>query len=415
MLSRTTAIFICSFLTVVILSVVMSAHPAAAAFIHAQARSSFPVSSDLEESAESTPTPTIVIVAPIALPVPTLAVPNVVPPAHGNLPVAGQPVSLPDTNFAKAVREKLGKTEGPISFADMAGLTSLDLRGRSIANLTGLEWAIRLTYLNLDGNKVTDLSPLAGLTAMTELNAANNRISSLASLIGLTDLMTVTLSHNQISGIEPMANLEHVRTLDLSFNRISDIAPLALMEQLTSLTLTQNQISDLTPIGRLPSLSWLVLNDNKIEDLSGLADMPSLSTLDLSKNRITDISALSRLTNLRGLYLYHNYIADVSPLSGLTNLNVLNLEMNDVASVAPLCAHQPVWAPSCGKPDYGYLATCKAGDAVQAAPFPEPYRECRAACTHAQPARLEFGRQQDSRCLTTCRHAVSDISYAGRQ
>ena len=54
----------------------------------------------------------------------TLTVPT---PAAGNLPKATQIVQIPDQSLEQVVRQTLGKAVRPLTLADMARLTSLDL------------------------------------------------------------------------------------------------------------------------------------------------------------------------------------------------------------------------------------------------------------------------------------------------
>ena len=102
-------------------------------------------------------------------------------------------------------------------------LTALDLRGRGLQDLTGLEKFSELQSLWLDDNAIADLSPLAELGALTEL----------------------TLSANALTEIGPLAGHRTLRRLDLSRNLIQDITALRGLVWLEELSLAQDPIRDL--------------------------------------------------------------------------------------------------------------------------------------------------------------------------
>ncbi len=60
---------------------------------------------------------------------------------------------IPDVNLKAAVRGVLGKSGyGPVTQAEMARLTTLDVSDRNVRDLQGLAFATGLTHLNLNGN-----------------------------------------------------------------------------------------------------------------------------------------------------------------------------------------------------------------------------------------------------------------------
>ena len=77
---------------------------------------------------------------------------------------SGDVVSIPDGVVRQRIELALGKVEGePVTAAEMATLTSLDLSRVVATDLTGLEHAVNLRELFLGGNALADLSPLDGL------------------------------------------------------------------------------------------------------------------------------------------------------------------------------------------------------------------------------------------------------------
>jgi PKD repeat protein/sporulation protein YlmC with PRC-barrel domain len=230
-------------------------------------------------------------------------------------------VTFPDPNLEAAIRQTIGKPSGDILRSDLAYLPGmLDLSGRGISNLAGLEYCTNLGWLGLRSNQISDLSPLAGLTNLSYL----------------------WLDSNQISALSPLAGLANLRQLGLSSNQISDLSPLAGLTNLSYLWLDSNQISALSPLAGLANLRQLGLSSNQISDLSPLAGLANLFMLNLAYNQIGDLSPLAGgLANLPGepplwLDFYSNQISDIEPLlsTGLGENSTLFLSSNPLSEIS---------------------------------------------------------------------------------
>ena len=127
------------------------------------------------------------------------------------------PVVFPDPDLEGAVRDALNKPSGDVTCADMASLTTLEARNRSVDDLEGLQNAVNLTSLNLAVNGISDLTPLQGLTTLTELNLfANDLVSDLTPLQGLTNLTTLVLALTDVDDLTPLQGLTNLEILGLS-------------------------------------------------------------------------------------------------------------------------------------------------------------------------------------------------------
>ncbi len=245
-------------------------------------------------------------------------------------------VIFADANLEAAVREAIEKEEGPIYAHEVAGLTLLNADGRSISDLSGLEYATGLTELYLWNNEISDISSLAGLTGLTHLNLYGNSIADILPLAGLTGLERLYLNTNQISAISALADLTNLTYLNLGTNNIDDVSTLEGLVGLTELYLGLNQIEDASPLEALVSLKRLNLSNNLIEDISELAGLTELERLYLSNNQIVDISSLGGMTKLTHLSLGTNQIVDIPALEFLTSLEWLYLRSNLIVDIEPL-------------------------------------------------------------------------------
>ena len=182
-------------------------------------------------------------------------------------------------------------------FADLSGITGLDLGGNSLVRLdantfTGLS---ALTSLDLSGNSLTYLvaDSLAGLpTTLTTLTMSGNttltRLPSglFSTLTGLTslDLSGNALTSLPISPFTALASLETLHLQDNSLTRVT-VSVFSGLAALTTLNMQGNDM-DQFPGGVLAPLSALLTLNLRGNDLTGLPDgffsgLTTLTSLDL--------------------------------------------------------------------------------------------------------------------------------------
>ena len=268
-------------------------------------------------------------------------------------------VHIPDSNLRAAIAEVLGKSpNAPVTVEEMERLEELNVPGRGIQNLTGLQFATNLKWLYFQGNKISDISPLAGLIDLHRLHLNENPVSDISLLrkfknltnltiarIAISDLSQVAelisleyleFSNDSISDISPLTKLINLKRILTWGNPISDLSPLAGLTELEVVDICGADLSDLTPLVGLPNLKELYLAGNGISDISFLAQATGLTHLDIWANNISDISPLAGLINLKRLHLADNDISDISPLTGLTNLKWLAVSRNEISDFSPL-------------------------------------------------------------------------------
>ncbi|MGE5944552.1 MAG: T9SS C-terminal target domain-containing protein, partial [Flavobacteriales bacterium] len=89
---------------------------------------------------------------------------------------ASQNTYVPDDNFERALVEK-GLDTAPLDnyvpTANISGYLDLDIRGRNISDLTGIEDFAALTILNCDDNNLTSLN-ISQNTNLTQLFCRDN-------------------------------------------------------------------------------------------------------------------------------------------------------------------------------------------------------------------------------------------------
>ncbi len=83
-------------------------------------------------------------------------------------------VEVKDSELQKVIMDTLNLTQTPLRASDLAKLTTLNLDGSYVRDLSGLEYAVGLTNLQLNYSEVTDLRPIKYLPKLTDLQAEEN-------------------------------------------------------------------------------------------------------------------------------------------------------------------------------------------------------------------------------------------------
>ena len=255
------------------------------------------------------------------------------PQQVGEPPVVTQPdiipggqVHIPDPNLRAAVAEGIRRSpDVPITASGMKRLRRIDLAGKGVRDLTGLEFATNLSELFLIDNQISDLSPIASLIELSDLDFSDNPLSDLSPLKGLKNLISLGFSRTLVSDLSPLQGLKNLTELEFSWTQVSDLSPLAGLLNLRELRFHDTDVSDLSPVAGLTKLMRLYCWNANISDLSPLAGLINLEELHFSGNNVSDISPLGRLVNLKRIGTWGNPFSDLSPLAGLTNLEHLDI------------------------------------------------------------------------------------------
>lgn len=254
-------------------------------------------------------------------------------------------VQFSDANMEAAIRSLIRKPAGDIYLSDVSVITSLNLSGRNISNINGIQYLTNLTNLTLDSNPLKDVSPLRSLTKLNYISLSNiDALSGISPLGNLTNLKYLYINNTRtLSDISPLKNLRNLSELSLRDNDISDINVLSNLTNLVTLVLSRNRkLSNITPLSNLSKLVNLHLDGIHITNVSALIKLVNLELLNLnndlwdSTTRISDISPLSGLLNLKSLQLSYNNITDITPVANMHNLNWLELRSNRITDISPV-------------------------------------------------------------------------------
>lgn len=275
--------------------------------------------------------------------------------AQGNLDKALEVLRLLDTHDPE-VAERILSLERRKDSLDSAGkvniagteydmnTASLSLMDMGLADeeMSQVAKLYALTSLNLSGNNVTDISALSTLGGLTALDLSNNRISDIRALAELTGLRTLYLDNNPITDFSALYALENLSTLSIKGMAISEAQLQALSSALPNCAIhsdtNQEDAADITLGGVTfkSDVKELNLSNRGITDISALSACRDLERLDLTGNKISDITPLMDIPGLRELIIKDNLVTDLRPLMALTTLAYINAEGNGIISTVPL-------------------------------------------------------------------------------
>ena len=107
------------------------------------------------------------------------------------------------------------------------------------------------------------------LSDLTELDLSGRGIDDLSGIESFGSLEKADLSHNDIRvllNLQICKSRDSLRELDLSFNQLSDVSALAELKALEVLDLSGNHIELLQPLNQLTGLKKLYLTGNPLSE-----------------------------------------------------------------------------------------------------------------------------------------------------
>jgi gliding motility-associated-like protein len=172
-----------------------------------------------------------------------------------------------------------GPLDGRVLTANINTIPNLDLQGKGISDLTGIEDFIRLTMLNCQNNLLTGLN-VSMNTGLTQLFCSSNSITAI-NVSPLIDLQIFWCLNNQLYG------------LDVSINT-KLISLVCENNQLTSLNVT-NTIKDIAIFdhyGKLlkslrPNVGWNGTFNGKPMETNDYWYVITFQTSDVLKGHFT--------------------------------------------------------------------------------------------------------------------------------
>ncbi|MBU2927317.1 T9SS type A sorting domain-containing protein [Winogradskyella psychrotolerans] len=248
---------------------------------------------------------------------------------------------VPDDNFEQALID-LGYDDvldDYVLTASIDTVTSLNVEGLGISDLTGIEDFRTLTVLLAGYNSLTSIDVSNNL-ALVELGLSENQLSTL-DLSTNTALTSLFANDNLLTTLDVSNNIALTR-FGIMRNQLTSIDVSALVN-IEELFLHQNYMSSVTFPSSAP-LWKLHIYDNFLSTLN-VSQFTDLIVLKAYQNQITDLD-LSTLVNLEELLINDNQISDItftsSPISLIYIYNnaLTELDLSPLTSLVELRAYQ---------------------------------------------------------------------------
>jgi Leucine-rich repeat (LRR) protein len=286
------------------------------------------------------------------------------------LGTSAQNVFIPDTSFKAAlVANTFINTNGDaeIQHSEASSITGIDVSGRAILDLTGIEAFTSINNLDCSNNNITNLD-LSANTNLTILICSANQLTSL-NLTSNISLEVLYCQLNQLTALNlnPNYNLRYIvcrdnqlTSLNLSGKRFLEYincdnnnlvnlyltgdTALTILEcsfnQLTSLDVSTNisldeldlefnQVTSLD-VSNNTLLTFLDCHSNSLNDLN-VTGATNLDWIDCANNQLTNLD-LSTNTNLTLLRSGFNLLADLN-VSGNHSLSYLGANYNRLVNL----------------------------------------------------------------------------------
>lgn len=296
-------------------------------------------------------------------------------------------VSFKDPAIEMTVRRTIKNYHDPILFSQVIHVKELEVIGRGVRDLDGVQNLINLRKLSLYNNNLRastlrhiselenlevldlgenkdlfevpsgilsnlvnlrelildetgiyslDVEDMKCLSKLEDVLLEDNNLKNLNFLKYNTNLKKVLFRNNNVSDISGLENLDSLVEVWGGMNVISDISALKNKKELVYLNLERNFISDISSLEDSTKLTHLYLGNNRVQSIDALGGMNSLVNLELEHNSIYDIRSISAFDSLERLYLFNNHIKDFSHLKNFNSLQALYVRNNDSKNYEPL-------------------------------------------------------------------------------
>jgi len=225
---------------------------------------------------------------------------------------------IPDVNFEKMLimlGYDFGTLDGKVQTSKVSGVTTLDISGRSISNLTGIQDFVALQVLNCSVNQLTTLDVSKNI-ALKNLVCYSNQLTAL-DVSKNSALEQLTCYSNKLTTLDVTKNValtylycysNQLTALDVSKNFA-----------LTNLDCYSNQLIALD-VSKNTALKTLRCYSNQLTSLN-VAQNIALTELNCYSNKLTSFD-VSKSIVLTKLYCYSNQLTvlDVSKNIALIEL-----------------------------------------------------------------------------------------------
>ena len=234
---------------------------------------------------------------------------------------------FPDANFRSFLLEQEYIVTGHLFASDIPKATKMNIEGREITSLKGIEYFTSLLYLYCHDNQLTTLD-LSKNTALKNLYAYNNQLTTL-DLSKNTALASLYAYNNRLTTLDLSKNTS-LAQIDVYNNQLTtlNVKNCVLLERLicyqnnlttldvsgkynmTYLKCQHNALTSLNLSG-CTALKSLTCDNNKLKTIDVSSAGKSLTDLTVNANKLTSLDVTAN-TELKTLYCYDNQLTTLN-------------------------------------------------------------------------------------------------------
>ena len=240
-----------------------------------------------------------------------------------------QTTYVPDDNFEQALIN-LGYDSGPlddyVTTANISTITSLDVHGENISDLTGIQDFTSLTFLDCAVNELSSLD-ITQNTLLTSLNCQRNKLTSL-DVSNNTNLSSLRCFQNRLSALDVSKNID-LDLLNCSLNGITSL-DISRSTRLTYLDCSGNQLTRLDVSQNL-DLKYIFCGYNQRITSFDVTKNLKLFQLSIPNNYLANLDVTQNIA-LSILYCPWNNFTnlDISNNAALTNFSCSRNELTSL-------------------------------------------------------------------------------------
>ena len=245
--------------------------------------------------------------------------------------------NFPDEIFRNWILAQSYGADGNLTDEEIESVTEIDVLGKGIANLQGIEFFTALTYLDCQYNELTALD-MSNNTALTELYCKRNKLTAL-DVSNNTALTYLDCHYNELTALD-VSNNTALTYLDCHYNELTAL-DMSQNTALAELVCSGNRLTTLNVAG-CTALTELDCSKNQLT-LLDVSNNTALTDLNCNNNQLTALD-VSQNTALEVLTCFINQLTalDVSNNTALTNLECYNNQLTTL-NVAGCTALTKLW------------------------------------------------------------------------
>ncbi|MBO4579461.1 MAG: S-layer homology domain-containing protein [Clostridiales bacterium] len=231
--------------------------------------------------------------------------------------------NFPDANFRKFVKSEFDlDSNGTLSSYEISEADLIDVTGKSIKNLKGLQYFASLEILECSNLKLTELD-ISANTKLKTLIADANKLKEIdvSNNKSLTELI---IDDNKLDSLNISKNTS-LKELSLSGNALTELS-LKSNNSLQYLDCSDNQISKITYPEGYNSLTTFICSSNELTRIS-LTNSYDLTKVMCEDNHLNylDLSGSSKLAYLT---CYQNNLSAIKLSDNLTEMPYIEAASN---------------------------------------------------------------------------------------